>query len=385
MSKDFNKRYNLNVKDLTLLKKTSLDEFITSKIVGKPTTRAKDVWKRFFRNPWTIVALIIALIIVFLTLLAPLVSPHSGTEPISPALSEYVRELPSSLSGLQTTYKTEEFLVAIQSIEKQSEIKVIYENVFLKDTGYYKLVLDPYALLQGLSSTKERLFSIIGTDSYGRDIWTRVWIGTRNALGLSLFVLIIQTIIGVGLGSYLGFNIGKRVDTIMMRFVEIFNSIPVILWIIILIGLFGTSFWAIAFTLTFIGILGPVYTVRMFMISIKDQEFLSASRALGSSWARVIYIEALPLIIGKLSSNFVSNLMTGVFSLSSLAFLGFIEDGLNSSPNLGLSLYSSRNLADVNPMAVAFPVIMLLTSIASLKVISIGIHDALDPKAGKGV
>ncbi|UVD81683.1 ABC transporter permease [Mycoplasma iguanae] len=381
--KDFNKKYLLNDSDVTLLKFYPQDKFISLQRIGKPTTRAKDIAKRFFTNPWTLMSLVLVFVVLLMSVIIPIISPFNANRPISEASSVYVVDQQSSLYGAFWSFQKQDFIDLIRSVEKNSGQKIILD--IQESIGDARVLYDPYTLLQVLSGSNEKLVSIIGTDNYGRDIWLRIWEGTRNALWFSLLVVTITTLLGVPIGLFLGFHVGKRVDTLTMRVVDIINTVPSIIWLIVLIAIFGIEDHVVFGVLVFIGFTGPLEVARMYIITVKDEEFLQASKSLGATKARIIYIEALPLILGKLSAMFVNSLMSGVFYLSSLSFLGFISDSINADPNLGLSLFSSKQLMESNPWSVVLPSVILLTLVTSLKLISIGIHDALDPKAKKGV
>ncbi|TNK82655.1 ABC transporter permease [Mycoplasmopsis pullorum] len=225
------------------------------------------------------------------------------------------------------------------------------------------------------------LKTYFGTTRAGVDIWTSSWIGTWNAIRLALIVATLQTIIGVAIGSYLGFHVGTLIDTIIMRLIDIFVSPPSLIWLLIFASLFGTSDLALGISLVFIGWTGAVGGARMFIITVKDEEYITASRSLGSSKLRLIYSHALPAIAGKIATGYVSRIPSIILSVSSLAFLGFFK---SNSANLGAILNDAagEDLSN-NLWAVMLPALILLSISISLHFVALGVHDALDPKVMK--
>lgn len=223
-----------------------------------------------------------------------------------------------------------------------------------------------------------QLYSILGTDDIGRDIWTRTWAGTWESIQLALIVATIETIIGVAIGAWLGFHAGKRVDTLVMRLIEIITAPPSLIWFIMLVSIMGTSSLSLAVALIVIGWVGPVGGTRMFVITVKDEEYIVASKSLGASTSRQVFSHALPAVIGKISYSFVQRIPSVILSVSSLAFLGFFND--ESSSNLGKILNDAVYKAGSNPWVLILPSVILASLSLSLHFIALGVHDAFDPK-----
>ncbi|RIV16553.1 ABC transporter permease [Mycoplasmopsis gallopavonis] len=223
-------------------------------------------------------------------------------------------------------------------------------------------------------------WSILGTNNVGVDIWTSSWIGTWNAIRLALIVATIQTIIGVAVGSYLGFHAGSLVDTIIMRLIEIFEAPPSLIWLLLFASTFGTSDLTLILALVFTGWTGSVGGTRLFIITVKDSEFITASKSVGASKLRLIYRHALPAIIGKIANSYVARIPGIILSVSSLAFLGFFK---GDNANLGALLSSAVSQAGNNFWILLLPSLILLSISVSLHFMAIGIHDALDPRVIK--
>lgn len=223
--------------------------------------------------------------------------------------------------------------------------------------------------------------TILGTDNVGVDIWTSSWIGTWKAIRLAIIVATIQTFIGVAIGSYLGFHAGSLIDTIIMRLIEIFSAPPSLIWLLTFVSVFGTSDIVLGFSLIFTGWTGSVGGARMYIITVKDEEYITASKSIGAKKARLIYTHALPAIIGKIATSFVSAIPSIILSVSSLAFLGFFQ---GNEANLGSILSNAVAKVGENIWVLLLPSLILLGISVSLYFIALGVHDALDPKVIKG-
>lgn len=375
IASDFNKKYNLSNDDADLLHFAKVtNENYT--IVGQPTTYTRDILKRFFTNKIAVFFLVVLIIIIILSIVIPWTSPYSSTATISEIDSNYLVQLPTSKGGVIVKIIDLDELNDWRDLEKTSKLKII--NIIDENNV---VNYNPYLLIQAISKSKEPLEAIIGTDDFGRDLWLTTWEGTRNALFMSFCVALITFIVGTFIGTYLGFHIGNKIDTIFMRFIEIFESAPSFLMFLILVQIMGSGLLQIGLILILLNWTTPVYSARVYIIGIKDEEFLSASKAVGASKLRIIYLEALPQVIGKILPTFTNSIISGIFSLSSIAFLGIVVDSLKTAPNLGNIVISARHLFDINIWATIVPTIILSLITVSLKIVSVAIHDALDPKA----
>lgn len=226
-----------------------------------------------------------------------------------------------------------------------------------------------------------QVYSIFGTTQAGIDVWTSSWISTWNAIWLAIVIATLQTIIGVFVGSYLGFHVGSKADTIIMRLIDIFSAPPTLIWLLLFASLWGTSNLTLIVALVFTGWTGAVDGTRMYIITVKDSEFITASKSVGASKLRLIYMHALPAIIGKIATSYVRRIPGIILSISSLAFLGFFTA---KEPNLGALINEAVGQAKDNFWILLLPSLILLSISVSLHFMALGIHDALDPKVIRG-
>ncbi|AZZ65558.1 ABC transporter permease [Metamycoplasma phocicerebrale] len=413
---EFNKKYKINS---NLAKKFNFiaekDRIQTSSIAGKPKKMWIEVIKRFFTNPIVIISLAVFLTIILLSILIPATSQFKPNEKITG--SDYIKYLPPYSTPTIT-----------RIVESDGEIFKFYQNVLSQANAnpmykkWLKFYLDSvnYELINGTTSIKMtynayffvfathinefindnillgntitdsmiaeemakyiNIYSnvLLGTSSIGYDIWVTSWYATWRAIKIALIVVLIEGIIGISIGAFLGFHAGKLVDTICMRIIEIFSSPPTLIWILLFVSILGTNQWALIFALSIVGWPGFVGITRMFVITIKDEEYIKAAKAIGASTGRQIFIHALPGIIGKIANSLVKAVPGVILWIASLAFLGFFKE--TGDINLGQMLIQASSESGSNLWIIALPTIILLLLSLSLNFIALGVHDALDPK-----
>ncbi|MCI5675804.1 MAG: ABC transporter permease [Ezakiella sp.] len=220
-----------------------------------------------------------------------------------------------------------------------------------------------------------------GTDSAGRDIWTRTWRGGRVSLTIGLVCAFVAMIVGVIYGSIAGLA-GGWVDTVMMRFVEILSSLPYLL-LIVLVQLwldkqtFGTMLLALIVT----SWTGTSRMVRAEVLRIKSEEYVLAARVLG--------VKAWKIITRHLIPNAMSIVIVGVtFDIPgfifSEAFLSYMGLGL-MPPDVSWGIMSSQAQQQLMfyPYQLFFPTLMIALTMLSFTLLGDGLRDALDPKLRK--
>ncbi|MGL5438299.1 MAG: ABC transporter permease subunit [Metamycoplasmataceae bacterium] len=381
-----------------------------SSLAGTPKKISIDILKRFFKNYLSVIALVVFLLIIIISIIVPIVSPYSENKVVSGVSIEFIKELPPSYAPIvnetlnqisieqiiatfnknnagtsipELTYN--DFLMNPELLITASN--GIVENVIKLEAGNFNIIYNKYALVSlmqkflGANGNEQGLSVLLGTDKFGFDIWTRTWFATRESLLLAILVVLVEGIIGITIGSYLGFFVGTWIDNILTRFIDLIKNIPVTIWFLLFVSFFpNITFWNLFASLILIGWISPVYQTRLWIITVKDQEFVKASQAIGANVNRRIFSHALPMIFGKLATSLVSRIIFIIFLISSLAFLGFLP--ANAPANLGLVL--NQALGQANFWALGLPSIILLLISLSTQFIANGIHDALDPQAQKG-
>ncbi|MDW2907419.1 ABC transporter permease [Mesomycoplasma ovipneumoniae] len=378
--KEFNQKYNLKESQIKLLKLASFSEK-NYQVTGKIVELWKDTVQKFFKSKISLISTLLFLSVLIIAIFTIIFSPYSVNKPISNADPSLVYEqLPSTLGTIKTTISTD-ILEKIRAIEVEKNITLIQGATKELFPNRWEINVNPYQVMSALENGKN-FISLVGTDQFGRDIWLRTWQGTLNALGISVLIALIQFLIGIVLGTYLGYHIGSWIDNIVLRIIDIFGAIPWIIIFIIFIAIWGPYTITIIILLSLTGWTIPTYQARSYTVIVKDEEYIYAAKVIGASKFRQIYSHILPNILGKLLSTFIASIFSSISTIASLAFLGFLQEGPESSANLGLIINSSVPLADKNPIALLLPSMVLVALAVTSRFIANGIHDALDPRVG---
>lgn len=219
-----------------------------------------------------------------------------------------------------------------------------------------------------------------GTDDFGRDMWARVWWGTRISLFIGLVAALIDLVIGVlygGISAYFG----GKVDTFMQRFIEIVYSIPYLLIAILLIMVLGSGITSIILAYAVTGWVTMARLVRGQVLVLKEQEFVLAARTLGAGPWRIIMKHLIPNVLGVVVVQITFAVPTAIFVESFLSFIGLgIKPPLASLGNL---LSDGANYMRYHPHRLLFPTIVFSLILLSFNLLGDGLRDALDPKMRK--
>lgn len=222
-----------------------------------------------------------------------------------------------------------------------------------------------------------------GTDQLGRDIFVRVFFGARYSLIIAVVAALINLVIGVLYGGIAGF-FGGKVDNILMRLVDIIYSIPLTIYVIILMtilnkpGSGGSGLWTIILALSISYWIGMARIVRGDVLQLKQQEFVLAAKALGASNTRILIRHLIPNCIGSIMVTMTLLIPEAVFTE---AFLSFIGLGLvPPKASLGTLANEAMQAIYTSPYQLVFPAAMICLIILGFNLFGDGLNQALDPK-----
>jgi oligopeptide transport system permease protein len=219
-----------------------------------------------------------------------------------------------------------------------------------------------------------------GTDEFGRDMWTRVWAGTRVSLYIGLLAACLDIFVGLVYGAISGF-LGGRVDDVMQRVIEILNGIPYLVVAILAMVIFEPGIITITIA---IGLTGWTYMARIVrgrMLQLKDQEFALASRSLGAGKFRLVWKHLLPNSLGPIVINLMFTIPSAIFAE---AFLSFIGLGIQvPEASLGSLISDGADEIRFYPYLLWFPSAVFCLLMICFNLLGDGLRDALDPKMRK--
>ena len=219
-----------------------------------------------------------------------------------------------------------------------------------------------------------------GTDSLGRDLWVRTWQGTRVSLIIGILGAFIELVIGAIYGGVSGY-FGGVVDDIMMRIVEILNSVPYLILVLLIAIVLGKGILPLIIAMTCTGWVGMARLVRGQILSIKEQEYVLAAHALGSSSNRIIFRHLLPNTLGVMIVDVTFAVPGYIFAEAFLSYLGLGVQSPNTS--LGALCSSATGNLMFYPYQLFWPSLIISIIMLAFNLIGDGLTDALDPKQRK--
>ncbi len=220
----------------------------------------------------------------------------------------------------------------------------------------------------------------LGTDYLGRDLLVRTLYGGQMSLLVALAAAVVSLAIGVVWGAVAGYA-GGRVDSVMMRIVDVLYTLPYIFLVILLVAFFGQNIFLLFIALGAVQWLTPARIVRGQVLSLKEKEFILAARSVGTSFAGIVFRHLIPNALGPVIVSFTLSIPAVMLQEAFLSFLGL---GVPPPrPSLGTLVKEGAAHMDVFPWELAIPGVILAALLFSLNFLGDGLRDALDPRMAK--
>lgn len=329
-------------------------------------------WIRFKRNKLAMAGLFTLIILILIAVFAPFIAPFDP--------NDQTLEYATKNSGFVGNVIVKKALDGYDFIPIQSVNSVANDTVFYTD---YSGKQSSIAVKELISPERPKWHIqpkyILGTDRYGRDILSRLIYGSRISLSVGVISESIAIFIGVLLGAVAGFFRAKT-DAIVMWFINVIWSFPSILFIIALSVVLGKGYWQSFVAIGLTGWVEVARIVRGQFFSLRETEFVEATRALGFKPSRIIFRHILPNCIGPIIVIGTAGLATAIIFEASLSFLGLgVQPPTASWGQMVFDGYKYI-VAGTNYGIALYPSLAIMITVFAVNLIGDGLRDAFDPK-----
>ena len=367
------------------------------KIWQKSRSFAGDVWFRFHRKPTAIAGFILIVLLLLFSTVGPYFTHYDYAQqnlnlvsipPLLPAFENpqgdgYVY-LTSSLKAVHISKegKLGEQLRRVRYADDTS--MVIFDCNGTEVALYYEnepyVLMDEKTMQMYPAKTVWNTSYLLGTDHLGRDILTRLMYGTRVSLMVAFVAALVNLVIGILFGGISGY-MGGTVDAVMMRIVDIISTIPLTLYVILIMVLMGSGLHSIIVALGTVYWVNMARVVRGQVLSLKEQEFVLAAKTIGSSSKTILFKHLIPNAMGSILVTVTMLIPSAIFME---AFLGYLGIGLKPPmASLGTMCNDASAALRTSPYGLFIPALVICIIMFAFNFVGDGLRDALDPKLKK--
>jgi len=357
--------------------------------LNSPSSYTKQFILRLLKNRRALFGFIIIAASVFIALFAYFIAPDSTTDAntIIPEIANkkvgftisflrIKKELHSSNTLVQRFWQGEEAPYNYLPVHSYSIVKdSVFAMKYLDDNVYESVYFAKKQLAKNAVISKTFL---LGTDKFGRDLLSRLIIGTRISLGVGFIAVFISLTIGIFLGAIGGYYGGKT-DRIIIWLINVTWSMPTLLLVFAITLLLGKGFWQIFIAVGLTMWVNVARLVRGQVLGTREMEYIEAARALGFSNNRIIFKHILPNIIGPVMVIAASNFASAILVEAGLSFLGIGVQPPQAS--WGLMIRENYNfIITNNPLPAIEPGIAIFLLVLAFNMLGNGLRDVLDVK-----
>ena len=338
-------------------------------------------WCRFRRNPLAVASLGVVVLFILVALLGYLITPDA-----TPYCNQQYLELATLKPGSQATF------LCVNHADAPAKSSWLHRMLYGQPLPYSATPITSYSLhdhtitataytgevltaTEGEAFVQQRRFPL-GTDPYGRDVLSMLIIGSRVSLSVGFIAIAIALLLGITLGALSGF-FGGWVDNAIMWLINVVWSLPTVLLVIAITFALGKGFWQIFIAVGLTMWVDIARVVRGEVMSIKEKEYIEATRALGYSTGRILMRHVLPNCMGAVTVVAASNFATAILLEAGLSFLGIGVQPPVPSWGMMVKDYTGYLLLDSAYLPL-LPGAAIMLIVLAFMLLASGLRDALD-------
>ena len=363
---------NIDKSEFQLVQRT--EEIRDMEFKNESVSYMKDVWKRFSSNKVTMISTIIIIAIILLGIFGPKINKFSYLE--QNIAYQYMPPRVQGLEKLGIFDGTKVISIQKKNLDNYNDciVKVVDEYTITnknKTTDMMHIKIDVYK-----QKNAKDVYYWMGSDSLGRDLFTRLWQGTRVSLILAFAVMAVNLTIGLIVGALAGYY-GGWIDMLIQRFLDIITSIPQLPLTILIIMWIGSGILPLLIVFVMTGWVGISNGVRIQFYRFKNKEYVLASRTMGARDSRIMYKYILPNAIGTIITSCALSVPSVIFQEAGLSYLGLGIQAPN--PSIGQLLSDGQKVLLDNPYVLLFPALIIVLLMLAFNLLGNGLRDAFNP------